>query len=158
MAPSFKLQPADEAFFASAPFVMRETFKVPRPAAAVWDELTGEHPLYWCRILDGTWTSPRPFGVGTTRQMKVLRGAVVLQERYFRWEEGRRHSFYVAEASAPLFKRFAEDYEVVPAGETACRFTWTIAVEPRLPGPLADPPNRLLLGSLFRDTRRHYGI
>ncbi len=67
-------------------------------------------------------------------------------------------SFTVLEASAPLFRRLAEDYLVEPTGEDSCRFTWTIAVDPRLPNRLADPVNRRLLGTLFRDTRKHFGI
>jgi hypothetical protein len=84
--------------------------------------------------------------------VRALAGAIVFHERYFRWEEGRRKSFYVVDVSAPLFKRFAEDYVVEPDGESACRFTWRFAGVPRLPGP-----NRQLLGSLLRDTRRRYG-
>jgi hypothetical protein len=156
--PWFKAQPVDESFFESAPFVMAETFAIARPAAQVWAELTADDALHWCKLVGRLeWTSPRPFGVGTTRTISALGGANVLHERFFRWEEGRRKSFYVIEASAPLFRRFAEDYLVEPDGDAACRFTWTIAGDPKLPGALADPVNRRLLGSLFRDTRRHYG-
>jgi hypothetical protein len=102
------------------------------------------------------WTSPRPFGVGTTRTTRTVGGASVLKEYYFRWEEGRRKSFYVTESNLPLFPRFAEDYLVEPSGETSCRFTWTVAIEPRAFLRPAGPVNRLLLGTLFRDTRRHY--
>lgn len=157
--PWFSAQPVDETVFQSAPFLMRETFEVPQPASAVWAELTGQKPLWWCRILDCTWTSPRPFGVGTTREVKVLRGALTIREHYFRWDESAtRHSFYVTQASVPLFRWLAEDYLVEPVSETSSRFTWTIAAQPRMPAPLADPPNRLLLGTMFTDTRRHYGI
>jgi hypothetical protein len=96
--------------------------------------------------------------VGTTRTARALSGAIVFHERFFGWEEGRRHSFYVMQATVPLFKRFAEDYLLEPAGETSCRLTWTIATEPRGLGRLANPANRLLLTTLFRDTRQHYGI
>jgi hypothetical protein len=153
----FKTQPVDEGFFHSAPFQLRDTFEVNRPASEVWDDLTRDDTLSWCRILDEVvWTSPRPFGVGTTRTVQSLRGASVLNERYFRWDEGERMSFYVVESSAPLFKRFAEDYILEPASETSCHFTWTIAVEPHAAARIADPVNRRLLGTLFRDTRKHY--
>jgi hypothetical protein len=33
----------------------------------------------------------------------------VINERFFRCEEGRRQSWYAAETSPPLFRRFAED-------------------------------------------------
>ncbi|MBA3866450.1 MAG: SRPBCC family protein [Solirubrobacterales bacterium] len=157
--PWFKTEPADEAFLDAAPLRLREGFDIPLPAAQVWGELTSENPLAWCRILQRTtWTSPRPFGVGTTRTARALGGANVIKERYFRWEEGRRHSFMVVEASTPMFRRFAEDYLVEPTSDSACRFTWTIAAESKPAARLGDPLNRRLLGTLFTDTRRHYGL
>ena len=83
---------------------LRAGFEIPRPAAEVWDELTADAALHWCRILQEVrWTSPRPFGVGTTREVKALWGANKLREHYFLWEEGRRHSFYVGRIErAPL--------------------------------------------------------
>jgi hypothetical protein len=155
--PWFKNEPVDETFFNAAQVRLSETFEIARPAAEVWTELTADGTLWWCRILDDvSWTSPRPFGVGTTRTVSSLKGANVIKEQFFRWEEGRRKSFYVAESSAPLFKRFAEDYLVEPASESACRFTWTIAYDSR---PAMRPGRRLnntLLRTLLTDTRKHY--
>lgn len=137
--------------------MLSETFAIARPAAAVWAELVADDPLSWCRILDRIeWTSERPFGVGTTRTASALKGTNVLDERFFIWEEGRRKAFYAERASAPLFSSLAEDYVVEPDGEGACRFTWTIAADPK---PWARPAglvNRKLLGTLFTDTRRHF--
>jgi hypothetical protein len=157
--PWFSCEPVDESFFETAPVRMVARFEVPRPAAEVWGELIGERPLHWCRILQEVrWTSERPFGVGTTREVKALWGANLLREHYFRWEEGRQHSFYVVEASAPLARRFAEDYLVEPTGEGSCRFSWKIVFEPQ---PLAIPGlplTKLLLRTLYSDTRDHYGL
>jgi hypothetical protein len=156
--PSFTSQPVDASFFELAPFRVADAIEIQRSAADVWADLTGDDALSWCRILhDLTWTSPRPFGVGTTRTVRSLGGTNVLDERYFRWEEGRRKSFYVEQSSAPLFKRFAEDYLVEPTSETSCRFTWTIAAEPKAAARITSPGNKLLLGTLLRDTRKHYG-
>jgi hypothetical protein len=159
MAPWFKCKPVDEAFFEAAPMRLRAGFEIARPGAEVWGELTADDALHWCRILqDVSWTSPRPFGVDTTREVKALWGANRLRERYFLWEEGRRHCFYVEEASGPLFKSLAEDYVVEPRGADACRFTWTIAVAPTVVGKAGTPLNRALLKTLFTDTARHYGV
>jgi hypothetical protein len=155
----FSAQPVDASFFETAPFRMADSFAIERSAAEVWAELTADNALAWCRILQRIdWTSPRPFGVGTTRTVRSLGGASVLDERFFRWEDGRRMSFYVERSSAPLFNRFAEDTVVEPISETSCRFAWTIAVEPKPVARLANPGNKLLLSSLFRDTRKHYGV
>ena len=156
--PWFKNEPVDETFFGSAPVILSDTFEIARPASEVWAELTADRTLWWCRILDDVrWTSPRPFGAGTTRTVKSLKGANVINEHYFRWEEGRRKSFYVVTASAPLFKRFAEDYLVEPASESSCRFTWTIAYESRPSMKLGRPLNDRILRTLHTDTRKHYG-
>ena len=157
--PWFTCKPVDERFFETAPMRLRAGFEIPRPAATVWDELTADTALHWCRILDQvTWTSPRPFGVGTTREVKALHGANLLREHYFRWDEGHRHSFYVTQSSGPLFKALAEDYLVESRGADACRFTWTIAVQPSAVGRAGTPANRAILKTLFTDTARHYGL
>lgn len=156
--PWFEAQPVDETFFDTAPVRLTGTFQTGRPAAEVWAELTAEETLAWCRILDRVeWTSPRPFGVGATRTVSALRGLNVSRERYFCWEEGRRKSFYVIETTLPGFGRFAEDYLVEPTSEATSRFTWLIAIEPTPFGRLNMPVTRRLLGTLFTDTRRHYG-
>jgi hypothetical protein len=157
--PWFRCEPVDESFFETAPVRMSAAFEVPKPAAEVWGELTGDDTLHWCRILQRvSWTSPRPFGVGTTREVKALWGGTFFREHYFRWEEGRQHSFYVVESTAPLARRFAEDYLVEPRGEDACRFTWTIAFEPKTLAIPGVPVNKALLRTLYSDTRDHYGL
>lgn len=154
--PWFDLDPVEDEFFDMAPLTLREEFEIPLRADRVWGDLTCKGPLAWCRVLRGvTWTSPRPFGVGATRTARAV-GGLVIRERFFCWEEGRRHAFFVEQANAPLFRRFAEDYRVEPAGAGACRFTWTIAIEPR---PVARPAvygGKLLLKTAFQDTARHY--
>lgn len=153
----FTLEPADEAFLDSAPVRIEQTWLIDRPAERVWADLVEDHPLGHIRAIAGvTWTSPRPFGVGTTRQVRTVGNTVVLDERYFAWEEGRRKAFCAERASAPGFRRFAEDYVVEPVTEGTCRFTWTVAIEPT---PLFRPGaalNVLLFKAMFADVRRHY--
>jgi hypothetical protein len=160
MARRFELEPCDEGFLAAAPKRYVGTFDIPKPAAEVWTELTRDGALDYCRMLRGAnWTSPRPFGVGTTREMKVQPGLLVVDETFFIWDDGpatRRKAFYVTSTSLPMFRRLAEDYVVEETGPATCRFTWTIAGEPL---PLARPGapiNGLLARSLFADTRRHF--
>jgi hypothetical protein len=156
--PRFKLQPVDETFFETAPKRFVDTFEIGRPASEVWAELVADRALSFCRSLRGArWTSPRPYGVGTTRTMPSLFGALVVEERCFRWEEGRRQSFFVERASLPLFRRFAEDYLVEETSPITSRFTWTIALDPHPAARPGDPVNTLIIKGLFKDTRRHFG-
>jgi hypothetical protein len=153
----FELQPVDETFFETAPKRFVESFEITRPASEVWSELVADGALSFCRSLRGArWTSPRPFGVGTTRTMPALFGAMVVDETYFRWEEGRRQSFYVVRASLPLFRRFAEDYLVEEVSPSTSRFTWTIALDPHPLARLGGPVNAMIIRGLFGDTRRHF--
>ena len=157
---AYTLAPTDETFLREAPKRFERTFEIARPAEQVWAELTGPAALSWCRALAGDgveWTSPRPFGVGTTRRVRVLGGLLRVDERYFAWEEeGRRKAFAGVSANLPLIKRLAEDYVVEPAGADACRFTWTVAVQPTAVGRPGGPLNAAIFRSLFRDTERHY--
>jgi hypothetical protein len=132
--------------------------EIAQSAQRVWAELTSESTLSWCRALAGvTWTSARPFGVGTTRTVRTPLSLLMLKEVYFRWEEGRRKSFYVSEATLPLFRGFAEDYLVEETSPTSCRFTWTVASEAPPAARLGKPVSDLITRSLFNDTRRHFG-
>lgn len=155
--PRFNLQPVDETFFENAPWRFVKAFEIGLPASDVWTELTADGALSFCRSLRGArWTSPRPFGVGTKRTMPSLFGALVVEETYFRWEEGRRQSFYADRTSLPMFRRFAEDYLVEEASPGTTRFTWTIALDPNPLGRLGKPMNAAIINGLFNDTRRHF--
>lgn len=156
---SYSLAPTDASFLVEAPRRFQQTFEVARSAQEVWADLTGPTPLNWCRALGQRgvqWTSSRPFGVGTTRRVRVLGGLLSLEERYVAWEEGRRKAFVGVTANLPLIKRLAEEYVVEPDGEAACRFRWTVAVEPTSVGRPGSPLNGAIFRSLFRDTERHY--
>lgn len=145
----------DDTFFDTAPARFSHQWSIARPAADVWAELVGDRPLHWCRGLAITWTSPKPFGVGTTRQASVL-GALKVQEHFFRWEEGRRYTFHVTEANVPLFAGLAEDYVVEPDGADRCTFRWTVAIEPSALGKPGGPINKVLFTSFFKDTSRYF--
>ena len=150
------MEPVDAEFFETAP--ERRTFVLDLPVSPerVWRGLTATNPLWWCRLMSSVeYTSPRPFGVGTTRQASVL-GVLRLRERFFRWEEGRRQTFTADGANLPVFRRFGEDYLVEPAGG-GCRFTWTFAYEPGVrAGRAGAALNDRVFASLAADTRRHF--
>jgi hypothetical protein len=156
--PWFNLQECGDEFLASAAQRQVGVFDIPQPAEQVWGALTADGTLSWCRALSSvTWTSPRPFGQGTTRTVKTPLGALVLKEVYYRWEEGRRKSFYVSQATFPLFRKFAEDYLLEETSPTTCRLTWTVANEPTPAGRPGNPINARITRSLFADTRKHFG-
>ncbi len=149
------LTPVDESFFETAPQRFAHTWEIAQPADVVWSQLTGDQPLFWINGMKINWTSPAPFGVGTTRTVHVL-GLIAVQERYFLWEEGHRKAFCGTAMNLPLFDKLAEDYLVEPRGEDACAFTWKIAIKPSLIGKPGAPVNKVLFGLGFRDTGKHF--
>ena len=98
MARWYPLEPADADFLNSAPHVFRYEKRYAAPPEQVWASLTSDDAIaaWGPAIKSVTWTSPRPFGVGTTRDV-VAPGGATMRERYFEWDEGHRHAFYVYE-------------------------------------------------------------
>jgi hypothetical protein len=156
----YPLQPADEDFFTSAPHVFTYQKRFAAPPQAVWESLISDDSIAaWGSTLKSVdWTSPRPFGVGTTREVAPPVGPR-MRERYFLWEEGRRHAFAAYESTASLFTRFAEDYLVEPDGD-ATLFTWVVALEPKsrlaLPVRLLAPVIKATFGKMPSDGQRYW--
>ena len=96
------LEPADADFLASAPHVFRYQKRYAATPEKVWESLVSDESLaaWGPMITKVTWTSPRPFGVGTTREVTAPGGST-MRERYFQWDEGHSHSFYVVRVGAP---------------------------------------------------------
>jgi Polyketide cyclase / dehydrase and lipid transport len=155
------LAPVDADFFSSAPHVFRYQKKFPATPEQVWKSLTSNESLaaWGPEIKKVTWTSPRPLGMGATRDVVAAGEVITMRERFFRWEEGRRHSFCAYESTLPIFKRFAEDYVVEPDGADTL-FTWTVALEPTsalaLPFKVLTPALRVASTRIFKGWQRHF--
>jgi len=155
----FSLESADAGFFDSAPQVFRYERHYDATAEQVWESLQSDESMSaWGKTLGSlTWTSPRPFGMSTTREVGL--GPTKVRERFFRWDEGSGYSFYVYEANVPMFRRFAEDYRVEPDGNGA-RFTWLVAIEPvgalRLPFRALAPVVKAGFGRMADEGQRYF--
>lgn len=152
MPTSFPLEPADDTFLDTAARRYTHIVDIAATPEQVWDILTADDALVsWSSVITGArWTSPRPFGVDTTRTV-TLGGALRLDERFYRWEDNTRMTFTVDSASVPGLRRFAEDLRLLPLG-AATRLVWTFALEgnPLLRPVLAaaSPVNRLVTKSI----------
>jgi Polyketide cyclase / dehydrase and lipid transport len=85
-------------------------------------------------IREVTWTSPRPFGKGTTRTLKLVGGATI-DEVFWAWEPNRRIGFSISAASIRWLSALSELYEITALSSHRCKLRWTLAV--RLPRVLA---------------------
>ena len=116
-------------FLESAPITGSTRQAIPASASATFASL--EDPDAWPMWLDAiktvTWTSPKPFGVGTTRDI-AMKGGIV-SERFYAWEPGKRMAFHFTSGQVPVFVAFAEDYEVIPKGADSCELVWQWGIE-----------------------------
>jgi carbon monoxide dehydrogenase subunit G len=134
--------------------------RLPVPPEQVWAALVSPNSVAdWTPLLRSIeWTSP--LGEGATRTVVLPLRALTLHEYFFRWEEGRRYSFYASEADRPLLSRLAEDYLVEPDGD-GTRFTWTFALEgnraSRWPMKGLHPGNALLLRRMAYGAKSYFG-
>jgi hypothetical protein len=157
----YPLDDADADFLTSAPEVHRYVLKLPVAPDVVWESLQSDASLSaWGPGVDRvTWTSPRPFGIGTTRDIVLPLRSITVRERFFRWDEGRGYSFAAYAANRPLLRRLAEDYVLEPDGDGTL-FTWTVAIElTRRLAPVerfAAPLNKRAFGLVASSAKRHF--
>ena len=113
-------------------------------------------------ILKVEWTSPKPFGVGTTRTVSMM-GDIVGYEEFIAWERGKHMAFTFLRCSKPDPERFLEDYRVTDLGNGTCRVVWHMAMEnrgePRWFEPLTRPvmamANRWMLKRFKKYTEKY---
>ncbi|MCV7284798.1 SRPBCC family protein [Mycolicibacterium wolinskyi] len=160
--PRFILESADADFFTTAPHIFTYRKRFAAPPQQVWESLVSDESLaaWGPSVKEVNWLSPRPFGVGTMREVVLAPGFARVHETFFRWDDGRRYSFTVDEATIPSLRRFAEDYLVEPAGEGQTQFTWVVAIEPKpafaLPFRVLAPAVKATFGRLASDGQRYF--
>lgn len=161
MARWYPLEPTDATVFDTATHLFRYQKRYDAPPDIVWASLASDRSLadWGSSVSELTWTSPRPFGVGTTREVALALNLARVREHFFRWDEGEGYSFYVHEANAPLFRRFAEDYSLKPDG-TGTLFDWTLAIDPRsalrLPFQVLAPVLKAAFGRMAADGQKYF--
>ncbi|MEV2225598.1 SRPBCC family protein [Nocardia vinacea] len=126
----FPLADSDDTLIQNGPIRFRHSVIVPAEPERVWHLLTADDALVsWARGITGVdWITPRPFGIGTRREVTVGHGAAALRERFYRWDENKQLTFTVEAANRPGFRRFAEDITLEPHPD-GTHLTWTFAAE-----------------------------
>ena len=76
------------------------------------------------------WTSPKPYGVGTTRSVHMM-GNMIGYEEFVEWEHGKRMAFSFVGCSKNATDKFIEDYRVSDLGDGTCKVEWHMAMETR---------------------------
>jgi uncharacterized protein YndB with AHSA1/START domain len=84
----------------------------------------------WARAITNVeWTSPRPFGLGTTRTVSMI-GKMTAFEEFVSWEPCRRMGFRFNESTTNGVRAFAERYTLDPVTPTRTSVTWVMAMAP----------------------------
>jgi hypothetical protein len=96
----FTCRAVDTSFFDTAPMRFKNVVELDAPPAMVFAIFDNEQswPEWFRAIHKVVWTSNRPHGVGSTRTVSL--STVTIYERFFRWEQDRRCSFYLTEFNA----------------------------------------------------------
>lgn len=120
-------------FFDEAPARFVAEVEIAATPSDVFDafEDAASWPQWALPITRVEWTSPPPFGVGTTRTVTMIGG--VGKEVFIAWERERRMAFRFTETSMPNTAAFAEDYQVTDLGNGRTRVRWIMAMEPTGP-------------------------
>ncbi len=130
MAKLRQLRVVDPSFLETAPVRDHLIQTIPASAEATFRCLEdGDAWGQWLEAIQSVeWTSPRPYGIGTTRTVSVKPGGAI-EEDFFAWEDGRRMAFYFVRTGLPFFAAFAEDYVLTPQGNDRCELRWSWAFE-----------------------------
>ena len=83
----------------------------------------------WSYVTSMTWTSPRPFRIGTTRAIETRTGGRVIDE-VIAWHPEAHLAFRVNATSVPAEGGSVEEFRIEPAPQ-GCRLTWTMAHDPK---------------------------
>jgi carbon monoxide dehydrogenase subunit G len=123
-------------FFDRAPVVFTNSVELAITPEQVFEVLEDADawPRWASVITRVDWTSPKPYGVGTTRTVR-MRGGIVGDEEFLAWEPYRYVAFRFNTCSTRAVAAFAEQYTVEPT-PGGCRLTWTLAQQARGPAAL----------------------
>jgi hypothetical protein len=139
------------AEFDAAPYRYVTSVELPCTPEALFDVF--EDPVSWTYWAVGIkkveWTSPRPFGAGTTRTVTFADGTEVY-ERFIAWDRGRELAFVLEGHSNEIWHSFGERYRVRDLGNGRCHFEWTVCYEPRGPFAKAHPWVKPVMSLAFK--------
>jgi uncharacterized protein YndB with AHSA1/START domain len=149
----------DMRFFSTAPIRFTNSIDIAATPQRLFEifEDADSWPVWAPVIRKVTWTSPKPFGVGTTRTVDT-KGDVTAYEEFIAWDPGRRLAFRFNASSRPDMDAFGEDY-IVDATPDGCRVIWTIAASPTGAGryvmPLLKPLMKLVFNRYLKNLKKY---
>ena len=145
-------RPENLDFLDRAPFRFVNEGEMPVSAERLFEVLADAStwPKWFDDMREARWTSPAPYGVGSTRYVRLTTTAV--DERILAFEPGRRFAFRLESIGLPLVRAMVEDYAVESLGATRSKLHWVAAYEPTTLARAVHPVVRAVFGRQFRRT------
>ena len=165
MTTMYPCERVDQSFIAGAPFRFSNSVDLAITPEQLFEVLADADAWpKWAKVITRvTWTSPKPYGVGTTRTVD-MRGGIIGDEEFLAWEPNTYMAFRFNSCSNKAVAAFAEEYRVVPTA-AGCRLTWTLAQSAAGPAriglvigrPLMNLSFKWFLANLRRYTDQRFG-
>lgn len=155
----FQLDRVGADFVETAPARFVNSVVIEAAPAQIWAVLTdaAAWPRWAKAIKHVEWTSTPPFGVGTTRTVRMA-GRMTVSEEFIVWEPDRRMAFRFNEATMNGVGAFAELYTLDEISPERTRVTWVMAMRPagvsRVIVPITATPMRRLFGHWLKNFKR----
>lgn len=166
-----KMYPCDEVdstYFRHAPCCYTAVVEVsatPEQVFACFEDETS-WPQWAMPITGVEWTSAKPYGLGTTRRVTMMKGGLVGDEVFIAWDYPKHMAFCFTHSSQKLVGSFAEDYQVsvLPNGKT--RVQWTMGMTPKgfgkfsmaVSGPFMQPALQWMLNSFKKHVEQRFPV
>jgi uncharacterized protein YndB with AHSA1/START domain len=146
----FSLRREDLSFAERAPVVVRAEVSVPASPAEVWPAFAGAPAWvdWFTGMKDAHYTSPAPYGVGSTRSVRVM--GLEADETILAFDPGKRFAFRVDAANLPMLRALVE-IVTLEADGAGTRVVYRQALEAK---PWLRPLLPLLRGQMERGLRR----
>ena len=146
----FRLRNEDLSFVDRAPVVVRAEVSVPASPAAVWPAFADASawPAWFAGMKDAHYTSPAPYGVGSTRSVLVM--SLRADETILAFDVGKLFAFRVDSANLPVLRALVEVVTLEPVS-SGTRVVYRQALEPK---PWFRPLLPLLRSQMERGLRR----
>lgn len=143
-------RPETVAFTATAPLRISASRTIAASPDRIFAALAdaGSWARWFPGLREARWTSPRPYGVGSSREVRV--GPLTVAEEFIAWEPGQRFAFTFVSTNLPGTRAGVELVELIDLGDGRTRVAYTMAIEPlgvprRLAGAAA-PVGRVAVG------------
>jgi hypothetical protein len=127
----FDVEEAGLEFCEKSPYRIENEAVLAAPPERAFDIIVNgrEQGRWFADFVACRWTSPEPYGLGSTREIELK--LLTVKEKFIAWERGKRLSFTFTGMTLPVVKRMVEDLRLSPIGPNKTRLVWTAHYEPR---------------------------